>query len=335
MSETDDQADMLDAVRSAMETHSEAESSHQAVEHEQRHEVADHDQAATEMGLQVAALMNQEERQRSEQSKQQRDARGRFAPATSIGEAGFVHETAGALHVPEAPAAAPPSSWSPEAKALYNDLPQPIRHAIAKREFEIGKGFQDYRDRTERHAEIESVIAPHRQTFQRNGMKSDAEAINHVLRFSNPLGAIQFLMSQAGIRPDQLGGPQINQENFNSAVRQQAAALAQDMFARWQIQEFERNAPADYSHVKPLMAAAITNGLAQDLHSAYRVVTEPARRAAGEAAHVNRKMAAANASLNGAPHGVAATPPRSNGRSSNGKFGDIADDVRAAMASLI
>ena len=81
------------------------------------------------------------------------------------------------------------------------------------------------------------------------------------------------------------------------------------------------------------MAAAVTNGLAHDPWSAYQVVTAPARRAAESAAKVNRKMAAANASLSGAPHGTPASAPRSNG-SSHGKFGDIADDVRAAMAAL-
>jgi hypothetical protein len=344
--ETDDHADMLDAVRSAMETHSEAESSHQPVEHEQLHEGADHARAATEMGLQVAALMNQEERQRGDQSKQQRDARGRFSSATStdVNVAGSVHETAGALHVPEAPAAAPnkpPSSWSPEAKADWPNLSPAVQQAALKREDEVSRGFQDYRGRSQQHAEIENVIAPRRQRLAQFGFGSDAQAINHLLTISdgfssNPIGTLQFLAQQAGIGPEQLFPGMHSGQQVEALIAQRV----QMALAQAEVQRFEQKAPEFYGLVRSRMGELLQSGAAATMADAYKqaIAQHPAVQSIEQQRQVRerreRQIRAANASLNGAPHGVSATPPRSNGRSSNGKFGDIADDVRAAMASL-
>jgi hypothetical protein len=340
----DDHADMLDAVRSAMETHADSatEPPHSSEATTERREA---DQSSIDMGLAVAAQLNAEDRQRStEQSKKtSRDARGRFA-STSTGDTGSVHdEAAGALHVPEAPAAAPPTSWSAEAKALYNDLPQPIRDAIAKREAEVSQGFSQYRDRTQSAAQIESLLAPRRQVFQQHGL-NDAQAIERLMVVSdglarNPAGTLAFLAEQFGVAPHQVfsnvqSGP--SQEQIEQYVQQRIeTALAQT-----EVQRFESKAPEHYGLVKGLMAQLLQQGAAASMQDAYRQACQhhPAVQSIEQQRQVRerreRQIRAANASLRGAPHGVAATPPRSNGKSSAGRFGDIADDVRAAMASL-
>jgi hypothetical protein len=54
--------------------------------------------------------------------------------------------------------------------------------------------------------------------------------------------------------------------------------------------------------------------------------------AAGRQGSIQKKVAATNASLSGAPHGAQNAPARRNGNGS--QFTDIADDVRAAMSQL-
>jgi hypothetical protein len=312
----EDNDDMMEAVRSAMEQHSQPEESYSEPEtYSEPTEPAEPSRSDRETGEQVAALIDAEERKR--------DIRGRFTKA---------EQQAQAFDVPSGP----PSSWSAEAKSEWERLPAQLQQAVLKREEEISNGFQQYSSERQRLRDIEGIMAPRRQTFQQFGMKSDAEAIERLLVVSdgfaqNPVGTLQMLAQHFGVRPEQIfGQQQQSQESFNNTVRQQAVELAQEMIARYQVQEFERNAPADYGQLKPLMAAAITNGLAADMRSAYQVVTAPARRASEEASRVNRKIAASNASLVGSPHGVA-SPAKSN---FNGKFSDIADDVRAAMNAL-
>ena len=253
MSETDDRADMIDAVRAAYEQHSDQppqSPSHEDHAPSENAEVEHQREADQQMGLQVAALMNQEDRQRSpDQSGKARDARGRFAPATSTGVDSPVHEAAGAPHVPLQAPAGPPSSWSADAKALFNELPPAVQAAIAKREGEISNGFSQYRDRTQSHAQIELMLAPRRQAFQQHGLKSDAEAIEKLLLVSdgmaaNPSGTLAFLAQQFGVGAEQIfGQPQFSQESFKSAVQQEAMALAQKMFVSWQVQELRKNLP--------------------------------------------------------------------------------------------
>jgi hypothetical protein len=338
----DDHQDMLDAVRSAMETHSEAESSHQPIEHAHEHHEAEHgenSQAATDMGLQVAALMSQEERQRAGESRQARDGRGRFTSTAATESA----TPDAALNV-AATAAAPPTSWDIAAKAEWDRLPPHVQQAIAKREAEVSSGFSQYRDRTQSAAQIEQMMAPRRQTFQQYGMKSDAEAIERLLLVSdgmsrNPAGTLAFLAQQFGVAPHQVfsnaqSGP--SQEQVERYVQQRIdTALAQT-----EVQRFESKAPEHYGLVKGLMAQLLQQGAAASMQDAYKqaIAQHPAVQSIEQQRQVrerrDRQIRAANASMSGAPHGTPATPPRSNG-SSNGKFSDIADDVRAAMASLV
>jgi hypothetical protein len=343
MTETDDHQHLLDSVRDAMEQHhSEAEPSHQPTDHE--HHDAEHrenSQAATDMGLQVANLMNQEERQRStEQSKNKRDSRGRFASSTSSDNGSARPDLA--LNVAaEATVAGPPTSWSAEAKADWERLPPHLQAAIVKREAEVSQGFSQYRDRTQSAAQIESMLAPRRQTFQQYGL-NDAQAIERLMVVSdglarNPAGTLAFLSEQFGVQPQQVfpslqGAP--SQEQIESYV-QQRISTAQ---AQAEVQRFEAKAPEHYGLVKGLMAQLLQHGAASSMQDDYRQACQhhPAVQSIEQQRRdrdrLEKKMRASGHSLNGAPHGVAATPPRSNGRAT--KFGDVADDVRAAMASL-
>jgi hypothetical protein len=189
MTETDaDHDHLISSVRNAVEQLSDGSSDG---EHPVTTGSSDSDEAA-EVGEQIAAQINADEQQRGQPSGQRRDGRGRFARSDEL-----------LASAPAEPAASPPTSWSIEAKAAFNDLPQPVRDAIAKREGEVGRGFSDYGERVRNYEAIENALAPHREHFAQHGFPSDAEAISHLLTFSqgfaqNPIGTLQFLCQQAG-----------------------------------------------------------------------------------------------------------------------------------------
>ncbi len=354
---TDDHDHLIDSVRAAFSQHSDsrvdpqAETLHEPADVEHQREA---DQSSIDMSLAVTAKLNDEDR-RGEQSKQTRDLRGRFksTSATSTG----VDGAAGALHVPQAPAVAPltpPSSWSPEAKAEWSSLPRASQEAINKREFEISKGFQDYRGRAERHAEIEAILAPRRERLARSGI-TEVKAVEHLFELNDhferdpvsalahfaqhmpltreqALGIANVVLQRGGISPQESGGP--SQQQIEQYVQQRiATALAQT-----EVQRFEAKAPEHYGLVKGLMQQLLQSGAASTMQDAYRQACQhhPAVQSIEgqrrDRERLEKKIRASGHSLDGAPHGVAATPPRSNGRAT--KFGDVADDVRAAMASL-
>jgi hypothetical protein len=222
---------------------------------------------------QVTDQIATEERQREPDQAQRRDSRGRFVssdpgPDLSAAPSG------------------PPTSWSEAARTQWQQLSPEIQQAIIKRETEMENGRQHYADERERLRSIDEVIAPRRQYLAQAGFTSDAEALNHLLTFSdgfarNPLGTLQFLAHQFGIRPEQVvGGPS----------RQQIEAHIQE-----------------------------------------RVQAELAK-AEKQRQRVVQKTKAANASLNGAPHGISSAPTAK--RNGKGSFGDVADDVRQAINSL-
>lgn len=90
------------------------------------------------------------------QEQKDRDERGRFKPkAAKEGEAaapvpGAEAAATGQPEGAQAPSiAAPPPSWSPRAKAAWEQVPENVRAEIAKREVEVAQGFKalaDYKD---------------------------------------------------------------------------------------------------------------------------------------------------------------------------------------------
>jgi hypothetical protein len=332
MSDTDNQSDhedMLSAVRAAMDSHADqptealtnidAEPDHQAR------------QDAVDMGDQVAAVLNAEEKQREQPTSKNRDGRGRFASTNPA--------------APDAPSSiSPPTSWTAEAKAEWEKLPPHLQDAVLKREMEIDNGFRQHSDERQRLKEIDNLIAPRRESLAQYGFKSDAEAINQLLTISdgfsqNPVGTLQMLAQHFGIKPEQLfsGMTAAPTQDQIEAYAQQYAAVE---VAKAEVRHWEKTAGEHYGMVKPLMRQLLANGAATDMDTAYKMAMaqHPAVQSIEAQKRTSqrreRQMRATNASLNGAPHGVPAAAPR-NRNAGNGKFGEIADDVRAAMNSLL
>lgn len=115
-----------------------------------------------------------------------------------------------------------PPGFSTETKAFLDTLPpdHPIKRDLEKRESEISTGFKTKSDELKRYQDLEQVLAPLRPSFQRDGAKSDAEAIRNLASWadgiSNPatrIQAFQALAQRAGIDLQSLaqGSPQAHQ----------------------------------------------------------------------------------------------------------------------------
>ena len=294
-------------------------------------------------------------------SERVRDEKGRFV--ASEPEAAPVIQAKEAPETPvveSTPQLKPPTSWPTEAKNDFAKLSPAVQQAVLKREDEMSKGSQQYSDERQRLRTLEGVIAPRRDYYQRFGFKNDAEAINQLFTISDsmerdPAATISFLAQHYGVDINRLSGgqqsPQQPQQTFQQPnINEQVKEAVAMQFATITVQEFEQNAPEHYQEVKPLMQILLEKGQASDLQDAYdkavwanpdirskvleaQRVKEAQELASKQTAKVQQKVKASNASLNGAPHGTPASQPKST--ANRGQFGDVADDVRAAMASLM
>jgi hypothetical protein len=196
---TDNQTDhqhLLDSVRSAMETHSEPTEPEQV-----------------DVGQEITA--------EQDQPRQLRDGRGRFMSSSALDEKD-------AVQIMDA-IGGPPTSWSEAARTQWQQLSPEIQQAINKREAEMENGRQHYADERERLRSIDEVIAPRRQYLAQAGFRSDAEALNHLLTFSdgfarNPVGTLQFLAQQFGIRPEQVFGTGPTQQQLEAHISERVQA---------------------------------------------------------------------------------------------------------------
>ena len=91
--------------------------------------------------------------------------------------------------------AGPPSGWSKEAQALWDQLPPAVKADAVRREAEVAKGFEEYRGKTAQLQEITQALDPIRPILQQNGIQSDAAAVKQLLQwegsFRNPATRVQ------------------------------------------------------------------------------------------------------------------------------------------------
>lgn len=91
--------------------------------------------------------------------------------------------------------AGPPSGWSKEAQALWDQLPPAVKADAVRREAEVAKGFEEYRGKTAQLQEITQALDSIRPILQQNGIQSDAAAVKTLLNweagFRNPATRVQ------------------------------------------------------------------------------------------------------------------------------------------------
>jgi hypothetical protein len=331
---------MISAVRSAVASHADTTIENsipepQHVEPEPERHLSDD---AAELGAKVAQQIDSAE-------KKSRDARGRFSKAEAEPPEYDLTELSKSIaaEIHEQAKAKAPTSWSEAAKAQFALLGPEVQAAVLKREAEITKGQQQYADGRYRLDSIEEVMAQRRESYQKFGFKTDAEAISHVFALSDELErdpsgvAIRFLQAMPPAHVERVrqalgvAPPQQQMDAYAQERVQQALAVAE-------VQRWEQTAGEHYGLVKDLMRQILEKGYAQDLDSAYKmaVANHPAalsiEKQRRDRERIQSKVRANSASLNGSPYGVASAV---KSQPANNKHDDIAGDIRAAINSLM
>lgn len=104
----------------------------------------------------------------------------------------------------------PPVGWTPDAKALWGQLPPAIHAAVLKREEEASQGGRQW---SEQRQTYERMLAPLAQESQRRGMTTE-QGIQRLLdgeRFlsQQPVEAIKWLAQKNGLDLATLAGPPV------------------------------------------------------------------------------------------------------------------------------
>lgn len=278
-----------------------------------------------------------------------RDAAGKFAskPADKPAEGAKASEPAAAA--PDGTAAAAtrkaPASWSKDTQEAFATLPPAIQDQVLKREADVAKGFDERAAKVKVYDDLNTVLAPHAETFRRNG-HSPIQGIQMLLQAQaaldqNPVEAIKHIAASygidlSGLSPNQAAQrPQPSQEAIRLArleqhIQRQAEAeqQRQHQSVASSIEQFASN-PANkhFAAVEGRMVALIQSGQAKGIEDAYEQATwlEPSIReqllaertgaaagAASDQAAVQRAKQASSG-VRGAPSGAVPAAPKPKG----------------------
>ncbi len=270
--------------------------------------------------------------------------------------------------------AGPPSGWSKEAQALWDQLPPAVRADAVRREAEVAKGFDEYRGKTAQLQEISQALEPLRPVLQQNGIQNDVQAVKRLLEwegsFRNPqtrTQAFHNLAKQYGVDLNSLAqnpssAPSSAQDipEHLRPVIDQFGNIVQDINGLKQ--EFQRsredkisselsNFAKDKPHfekVRVIMGQLMTAGIVQpgDLEGAYQKATAlhpevSAQIKADEEAKRNAELLKTNAEkATRARHAAISPGQRSpNGTPANGsaarpKTTSVRDALNASISEL-
>ncbi|MGX1105448.1 hypothetical protein [Bradyrhizobium elkanii] len=214
----DDTVDVLPGTSEQPSTPSVRESIEAAVA--QQREAPD--TSATEQPQQQAAEPAAAEKPPAEG----RDEKGRFVakPAAATAqveqgkEAAQQDAPAAAADQQQPKTAAPPTSWSPTAKAAFNELPQPVKDAIAKREDEVNNGFAKLAEYKPLDRWIEEAkkggtdLATAVATYRGMELELQKDFVNGIALIAqrqgvSPLHLAQGIVARFGGGPSQSGQP--------------------------------------------------------------------------------------------------------------------------------
>lgn len=208
------------------------------------------------------------------------------------------------------PAVEPPSSWSKEAKAEWQNLPPHVQQAAAKREKEMADGFAKKDQELGVYRELGQVLAPRMPLLQQVG-KSPAQAMDQMWRWHDQLSQPQLqdrynalaqlgrdygidITNQQAQQFGQPGQPQYVQPDINQQIAPMLAPVYQqvqslDQILRGMQDEKLQNEIASfanakdqsgnllrphYEKAKPLMAKLLQGGVVDDLSSAYQMAVK-------------------------------------------------------------
>lgn len=226
-----------------------------------------------------------------------RDESGRFARTEAKAEAPKPEEAAKADLQPQDPPKVdgeglrPPTSWSPTAKAAFNELPQPVKDAISKREQEVNNGFAklaDYKPldqwidlAKQSGTDLNTALQNYRSIELR--LEQDfVGGIAHLAQRQNvhPVQLAQAILSRFGVSPQngEAASQQAHQQAVDLSPIQEELRALRDHISQQEMatvnSEIERFASDAKQHpyfanVKADMGRLIETGQAQNLDDAY------------------------------------------------------------------
>lgn len=190
-----------------------------------------------------------------------------------------------------------PSSWRKDAAAAFDALPDVVKNEVLRREGDMHKGLEGYREKAELGRKFESVVAPYMETINKFGVTPDVAIaellkVDNLLRTAPPAVKAQKFMALArdyGIDLSQQFDP------GTAALQQRMYDLENELLQAKQAREQESSqavnteierfaAEPGHEHfeaVRAHMSALLQAGAAKDLQDAYdqAVYANPQTRA--------------------------------------------------------
>lgn len=188
----------------------------------------------------------------------------------------------------------PPGGWSPTAKAAFNELPDAVKEAVAKREQEVNNGFAKLAE----YKPIDRYVEMAKQsgtTLDRalesyvgieNALRTDfLGGIAHLCQRygANPVALANAILARSGVSPSQGGEAGATQQAHQTAPNVDLSPLQQKISAlesrlQQQDQQVVQSEIARFAsdtknvffeNVKADMGRLIETGVASDLQDAY------------------------------------------------------------------
>jgi len=249
-----------------------------------------------------------------------------------------------------------PSSWKKEAQAKFATLDPEIQAEVMRRENDMHKGIEGYKQSAERATLYDRTFAPYAETMRKIGTTPE-QAISglmqtdHNLRYGSPaqkVAIVHDIIKQYGIKPEWFDQQetQVNPEVGHLQTRLQAmeaqqAAWQQEVQAREvgtlnsDIQSFAKN-NEHFEAVRDRMADLIQGGAAKTLQEAYdtAVWSDPNVRGALLAKQQAEERAKATAKATEAKKASSVNIRARGTIPAQAPLGSIEDTIRARAKEL-
>lgn len=240
----------------------------------------------------IRELADAADKPEEEAPSRERDDKGRFAKASEAEPSDPPPPEEPEAEVPseDKPKDRPaPAGWSPAAKEKWAGIDEVVQKEVEKREQDIHKGIEQYKEKAKAFDEFSSVVSPYMATIQAQGV-TPTQAVqkllgaDHLLRTAPPAQRKQVFLQLANhygveieAQEEEAGDPVVSQlQNELYSLKQQVQAYQQESqrasFTPYvnEVEKFRAN-PANehFETLRPVMAALIESGAAADLQSAY------------------------------------------------------------------
>lgn len=257
-----------------------------------------------------------------------------------------------------APKAAP-NTWRKEQAAKFNTLPPDIQEEVLRREADIHRGLEQYRDKAQFGEAMEKAVTPFLNTIQNQGLTPDkavAELMqaDHKLRYGSPAEKTQFLAYLAqsyGIDVTNLPTAQQTQLDPNIAhlqqqVQQLSGYIQNQQFEGQKREEQSLNSEIEsfksdpknrhFESVRHEMAGLLQAGLAANLQDAYEraIYANPTTRAQVIAEQQAQARAQATQTAQAARNAASVNVRRRPSLPTRQPIGTMDDTIRQTLRRL-